>query len=193
MRLWLCVLLIVTSPLLAQVKMLVFAGSARQGSYNKELATVAATVGKEMGFQVTQIDLKDFPMPFFDEDLEAKGEPKNVKRFRALISANEVITVASPEYNGSVSALLKNAIDWASRDPNVLSGKQFALMSASPGKGGGAKGLIHLRSILEDCGGTVLEREVSVPRAFEGFGKEKVGLLKEEIRGEFSEIKPRRE
>ena len=185
--------LTVTFPLLAQLNMLVFAGSTRADSYNKQLASLAADVGREMGANVTLIDLKDYPMPFYDADLEKKGMPKQVKKFRDLMMQNDAIVIASPEYNGSVSAVLKNAIDWASRSEegapstDAFKGKKFALMSASPGRGGGARGLVHLKMIIENVGGTVLPDEISVPNAHTAFDKKHLPELKKDIQ---SELKP---
>lgn len=161
-------------PLLAEMKVLVFAGSTRAESYNKKLAQEAADIARSMGANVTFIDLKDYPMPFYDADLEAKqGLPKNAKRFQAALLANQAVVIASPEYNASIPAVLKNAIDWASRSEDgggsydAFKGKKFAIMSASPGGGGGARGLVHLRAILENLGAEVVEKQVSVPRAYE--------------------------
>lgn len=161
-------------PLFAEMNLLVMSGSTRTDSYNKKLAKEAAGIAREMGAKVTYIDLKDYPMPFYDADVEAKqGMPKNAKRFRAALIASDGVVIASPEYNSSVSSVLKNAIDWASRGEDgkgsqeAFKGKKFALMSASPGRGGGARGLVHLRAILEDVGGIVVEKEVSISRAYE--------------------------
>ena len=95
---------------------LIFAGSTRAESVNKKLAKEAARMAKEMGAQATVIDLKDFSIPLYDADLEAKsGMPKNAKRLRDLMIANRSIVLVSPEYNASIPAVLKNALDWASR------------------------------------------------------------------------------
>lgn len=161
-------------PLMAEQTVLVFAGSTRADSYNKQLANLAGSVAKEMGATVTTVDLADYPMPFYDADLEkAEGMPANAKKLRELMGKSNVIMIASPEYNASVSAILKNSIDWVSRkvqddSPHPFKGKTFALLSASPGRSGGARGLTHLRTILEDVGGTVLEKQVCVPKAHEG-------------------------
>jgi NAD(P)H-dependent FMN reductase len=176
------------------MKLLVFAGSTRAGSYNKQLAQEAAQVARDMGAQVTYIDLKDYPMPFYDGDAEAKqGMPKNAKRFRDALMANEGAVIAAAEYNGSISAVLKNAIDWASRGEDgkasqeAFKGKKFALMSASPSRTGGARGLVHLRAILEDVGGDVVAKEVSISRAYEK-GAINNAEVKRAIREELSEV-----
>lgn len=156
-------------PLLAQINVLVFAGSTRKDSMNKKLAMEAAAAAKQAGAHVTLIDLKDYAMPFYDADVESKGLPKNVKRFRDLMVAADAVIIASPEYNSSIPAVLKNALDWASRadgsSPSAFAGKKFAIMSASPGRMGGARGLVHLRSVIEDAGGEVLKQQTAVAKA----------------------------
>ncbi len=181
-------------PLLAEMHVLVFAGSTRTDSYNKKLAKEAAGIAKEMGAKVNLIDLKDYPMPFYDADLEAKqGMPKNAKRFRDAVKASDAVVIAAPEYNASIPAVLKNAIDWASRSEEggssreAFAGKKVALMSASPGGGGGARGLVHLRAVLTDIGAEVVDKQVSVPRAYEKGAIENPAVV-EGIREELSEL-----
>lgn len=180
-------------PLLAQMNVLVFAGSTREGSYNKKLSQEAAEIARTLGANVTWIDLKDYPMPFYDADLEAKGMPKNAKKLRDLMVANDMIVIASPEYNASIPAVLKNAIDWASRKDGSASrsafkGKKFALLSASPGRGGGARGLVHLKQIIEDVGGEVVSEQVSVPGAPTAFVDEKMEVVKNQLEVEIKEL-----
>lgn len=161
-------------PLFGETNILVFAGSLRAGSYNKQLAQEAAETARKLGAKVTVIDLNDFPMPFYDADLEAKqGMPKNAKRLRALMIASDAVIISSPEYNSSIPAVLKNALDWVSRSEDggssrdAYKGKKFAIMSAAAGKSGGARGLVHLRSIIEDVGGEVVPFQVTVPSAYQ--------------------------
>lgn len=158
--------------------MLALAGSTREDSVNKKLVLETAKLARGMGAVVQVVDLRDFPIPFFDGDLEEReGLPKNAKRLKDLISQNEVVVIASPEYNGSLSAVLKNAIDWISRSENgvssrqILKGKKFIIMSASPGAGGGARGLVHLRFVLEKIGATVVPEEVIVSNAYQAFSE----------------------
>lgn len=160
------------ASLSAATQVLAFAGSSREDSLNKELIAIAADLASQMGGIVTQVDLKDYPMPIYNGDLETKdGMPTKAKEFRQLMVQNEVILISSPEYNGSVSALLKNTLDWASRNPKggssreAFKGKKFVIMSASPGPGGGARGLVHLKAIIEDIGGTVVSPQVAVPQS----------------------------
>jgi chromate reductase, NAD(P)H dehydrogenase (quinone) len=101
--------------------------------------------------------------------------PEHAKRFRQLLIESDAVLITSPEYNGSVSGILKNTLDWASRSENgqpsrdAFKGKKFAIMSASPGPGGGARGLEHLRTIIENVGGIVVQQRLSVPNAYNAF------------------------
>jgi NAD(P)H-dependent FMN reductase len=171
---------------MAQMKVLCFAGSTRAHSYNKKLVREAAKIAVERGAKVTLIDLKDYPMPFYDADLEQReGMPTNAKRFRDTIMSSDAVIISSPQYNDSIPAVLKNALDWASRDEQgeesdaAFKGKKIVVLSASPGKKGGAKALVHLRAILKECGGDVLEKQVSVPSADHAF--DETGSLKDPI------------
>jgi chromate reductase len=157
-------------------RILAFAGSLRSESFNKKLVPIAAGAAREAGAEVTLIDLKDFPLPLFDQDLEAgQGMPEDGARLKQLFIDHDGLLIASPEYNSSVTAVLKNAIDWVSRpapgEPPLVAfrGKVAALMSASPGTLGGLRGLVHLRSILGNMGVIVLPDQVAVARAHEAF------------------------
>lgn len=167
-------------------KILAFAGSTRAASFNKQLVRTAADAARAAGAEVTVIDLRDFPLPLFDEDFETEhGLPENAKKLKALFRDHDAFLIASPEYNSSITAVLKNAIDWASRgetdDEPALSayrGKTAALLSASPGALGGLRGLVHLRAILGNIGVIVLPDQVAVPKAHEAF--DATGKLKDE-------------
>ncbi|HEY5236614.1 MAG TPA: NAD(P)H-dependent oxidoreductase [Rhabdochlamydiaceae bacterium] len=168
--------LVMLLPLAAEVKVLALAGSTRKDSYNKKLIQVAADIARQKGAKVTVIDLNDYPMPFYDADLEAKkGLPAHAKKLRDLISQNDAIMIASPEYNASIPGILKNTLDWTSRDEkgqfssDPYKGKKIAIMSASPGKGGGARALVHLRAVLQGVGGDVIKDQVSVSEASKAF------------------------
>src|SRR3954452_4629837 len=157
-------------------RILAFAGSTRRDSFNKRLVPIAARAARDAGAEVTLIDLKDYPLPLFDQDLEAgQGMPENGAKLRKLVAEHDGLLVASPEYNSSVTAVLKNAIDWVSRpapgEPPAAAfrGKAATLMSASPGALGGLRGLVHLRSILGNIGVIVLPDQVAVARAHEAF------------------------
>jgi chromate reductase len=132
---------------------LAFAGSLRSGSFNKRLVTIAAQGAEEAGATVTILDLKDFPLPLFDEDLEqAEGMPEPAARLRELFRAHHGLLIASPEYNSSISGVLKNTIDWISRpEPgraalDCFQGKFAGLMAAAAGGLGGIRALPHRTS-----------------------------------------------
>ena len=162
-------------------RILVFAGSARRDSLNKKLAREAARFAREAGAEATFVDLDDYPIPLYHGDLEAaEGMPENARRLREVFLSHDALLVASPENNSSVTALLKNTIDWLSRDLGEgrgdesglapWRGKVAGLMAASPGAFGGVRGLPHLRQVLATLGVTVLGTQVAVPRAHEAFG-----------------------
>ena len=171
---------------MSQPKILAFAGSTRTGSFNKKLAAAAAEAARAAGATVTIVDLRDLALPVFDEDIEAAGGlPEGAKKFKALLRESDGFLIASPEYNSSITAALKNAIDWASRsesddEPSLVAyrGKVAALCSASPGALGGMRGLVHLRAILGNIGVIVLPEQVCISTAYEAF--DDAGKLKDE-------------
>ena len=138
---------------------------------------MAAAGGREAGAEVTVISLRDFALPIFDGDLEAaSGMPEAAKRLKAIFREHNGLIIASPEHNSSISAALKNAIDWVSRgesgdEPSLsaLTGKTAVVCSASPGGPGGIRGLVHLRAILGRIGITVLPDQIAVGKAYEAF------------------------
>lgn len=170
---------------MTQPRILAFAGSLRKDSYNKKLVRIAAAAARSAGAEVTIIDLKDYPLPVFDEDLEREaGAPENARRLKQLFVEHDGFLIAAPEYNSSITAVLKNTIDWVSRpvpgEPPLrgFRDKVASLMSASPGALGGLRGLVHVRSILGNIGVIVLPDQVAVPRAFEAFNPD--GALKDD-------------
>lgn len=158
-------------------RILAFGGSLRRDSFNQKLAAIVADGARAAGAETTVIALRDFPLPVFDEDYEREqGKPEAAARLKALFREHDGLIVASPEYNSSISAALKNAIDWVSRadapDAPMLSalrGKSAVLCAASPGAWGGLRGLVHVRSILGNLGITVLPDQIAVPKAHEAF------------------------
>ncbi len=155
-------------------RILAFAGSTRTDSYNKKLVKIAASGAKAAGAEVTYIDLRDLPLPLYDEDVEdQEGTPANAQAFKNLLISHQGLLIASPEYNSSITPVLKNAIDWASRpSPNeaplaAFAGKVAAIMSASPGNLGGLRGLVHLRAILGNIQVMVLPHQIAVPKVDE--------------------------
>ena len=159
-------------------RILAFGGSLRKDSYNQKLAAIAAEGAREAGAEVTLISLRDFPMPLFDQDLEAEqGMPAEAKRLKELFLSHQGLLIASPEYNSGYSAALKNAIDWVSRSEtsdepalSALAGKSAVIMAASPGGLGGLRGLVPLRMLLGNLGITLLPDQMAIPSAFQAFG-----------------------
>jgi len=165
-------------------KILAFAGSARAGSWNKKLIAVAAAATRAAGGDVTLVDLRDFPLPLYDGDCESElGLPEHAKRMKALFLAHDALLLACPEYNSSITPLMKNTIDWVSRPAPgegglaCFVGKTAALVSASPGALGGLRGLVHVRLILGSIGVLALPTQVAVPKANEAFDAD--GKLKD--------------
>ena len=126
-----------------KIKVLGFAGSLRQGSYNKALVRSAADLVPD-DMQLEIFDLEGIPP--FNQDIE-QNMPNKVREFKTKIREADAILIATPEYNFSIPGVLKNAIDWASRPygDNPFDGKPVAIMSASPGMLGGANAQFHLR------------------------------------------------
>jgi NAD(P)H-dependent FMN reductase len=168
-----------------KVRILCFAGSLRKHSLNKKLARVAGGLAMEHGAEVTFVDLNDLPMPLYDQDLEdVIGIPENACKFRELLKQHDAFLIASPEYNGSYSAVLKNAIDWASRqaagEKNLacFEGKVAALLAASPGGKGGVRGLSPLRLLLSDLRVLVIPQQLALANADSAFNE--AGALADE-------------
>ncbi len=159
-------------------KLLAFAGSLRHHSFNHQLVQVAAEGARQAGAVVTVIRLKDYPMPIYDQDwFDENGFPESVLKLKAMMKQHDGFLLASPEYNGSISGVLKNTIDWVSRSepgeaPLALScfkGKTAAIMATSPGGLGGLRGLSHVRNILEGIGVLVIPEQKAVPFAMKAF------------------------
>jgi NAD(P)H-dependent FMN reductase len=156
-------------------KILAFAGSLRSGSYNKKLARRAAEAARAAGAEVSYLDLRDLPLPVFDEDLEAQRFPENATRLKSVLKSHDGFLMACPEYNSSITAALKNAIDWASRERpgerplECFDGKVAALLSASPGALGGLRALVVVRMLLGNIRVLVLPEQVTIPQAHQAF------------------------
>jgi NAD(P)H-dependent FMN reductase len=160
-------------------RLLAFAGSTRSSSFNQRLLDLAAAAAREAGAEVTAIRLADFDLPLYCGDLEARAFPAGADRLRELFIAHDGFLIATPEYNGSISGALKNAIDWASRPKAgegmvalpAFRGKVAGIMSASLSPFGGLRALTHLRQILGTVQTIVATEQVAVPfadKAFDG-------------------------
>ncbi len=154
---------------MSKPRILAFSGSARGASFNQRLVEYAAGKATDLGAEVTVINLRDFPMPLMNQDLERdQGVPAEALRLKTLLIAHDGLLLSAPEYNSSITPLLKNSLDWVSRRVGdeapmaAYRGKTAALMSASPGRLGGLRGLVHVRAILNSLGVLVLPGQVSV-------------------------------
>lgn len=156
-------------------RILAFAGSTRTASWNKKLIRIGTAALRHAGAEVTLIDLRDYPMPLYDGDLEVGQElPDQARALKRMMHAHDGFLISCPEYNSSVTAVLKNAIDWVSRpqkdDPtSAFRGKVVSLLAASPGNLGGIRGLFTVRQILAVLGCIVLPTQFALARAGEAF------------------------
>lgn len=160
------------------MRLLFFAGSTREGSYNKTLARLARQIASANGIEGVFLDLKDYPMPLYNGDLEAEqGPPLKAQEFKALLGEYQGVFIASPEYNSSITPLLKNTLDWVTRvrakgetGLEIYKTRVFAISGASPGYYGAMRSLLHLRQILEvGIGATVIPQQLALPRAADAF------------------------
>ena len=170
------------------MKTLIFAGSTRKQSYNRQLAQATARIAIDAGAEVTHIELADFDLPLYNADLEAEGTPADVLRLKQIMLDHPAWIICAPEYNGSYPALLKNTIDWASSpvktDPvwkdgfRSFTGKVVGLLSASPGGLGGLRSLTHLSPLMANMQCWVAPKQFALGRAFDAFAED--GSLKQE-------------
>jgi chromate reductase len=160
-------------------KILVIPGSLRAQSYNGRLAALATKELTLADADVTRISLLDYPLPIYDADLaEKSGPPQNALRLKQMMSAHQGVFIASPEYNASITPLVKNTIDWISvvreaGEPALaaFANRVFALGGASPRRSGAMQSLLALRQVLAvGCRALVLAEQVSVPNAEQAFG-----------------------
>jgi NAD(P)H-dependent FMN reductase len=159
------------------VKILVIPGSLRTGSINARLAAVVAKEFALAGVDVTRLSLADYPLPIYDGDLEVKsGVPKNAVNLKRMLGAHHGVVFVTPEYNSSLPALVKNAIDWITRveDRNETQGqvfreRAFAMASASEGKLGGTRCLAALRLILSGCRAAVIPNQLALSFADQAY------------------------
>lgn len=168
------------------VKLLGFDGSGRKGSMNRKLLELVSDEAKALGAEVTLINLTDYDIPLYNGDLEAEqGLPKDIIALKKLFNEQDGFLIASPEYNGSFSPLLKNTIDWLTRpgaDDSVprqpLAGKLVGLMAAAPGQLKGLRGIYQLNTLLFGINATVLGEIVAIGHYGQNFDEQ--GQLKEE-------------
>lgn len=159
------------------IKLLFLAGSSRKESFNKKLAKIACALAQSEDVEATFIDLADFDMPLYNGDLEeASGLPENAKRLKKIFVEHDGFFIASPEYNSSLSPLLKNSLDWISRKENdqeqpliAFQGKVAAISASSPGGFGGLRGLVALRMMLGNIGIIMVPDQLAISSAHNYF------------------------
>jgi len=146
---------------------LAFSGSLSSDSINHQLIEYAAPLLE--GLDVRTISLRDYPMPLYSRDIEREGIPETVKQFRALFDAADGFLISVPEYNSSIPAGFKNAVDWLSRTGGKpFQDKPVLLMSATPGGRGGASVQEHLLRVMPFWGAKVVG-SFSLPKSGENF------------------------
>lgn len=155
------------------MKILVFAGCLHKDSINKKLAKIAAKKLQDQGYEVSLVDVNNYHLPLYSQDIAAKDFPKEANLFASLMKNHSAWVIASPENNFTITAYLKNLIDWISRTPDnqkpnmeIFSNKTIAIMSASPSSLGGFRGLTHLRDILNSLGSFVIPSQVCIANSF---------------------------
>lgn len=165
------------------MRLLFFAGSAREGSHNKKLAKLGQKIAAANGIDAVFVDLADYHIPIYHGDLEDdEGVPERARAFKALLDEYDGVMIVTPEYNASVPPLLKNTLDWVSRvkaEQDVFQTRVFAISGVSPGYYGGMRSLLTLRQILSvGLGALVIPQQMALPRGSQAF--EDDGSLKDE-------------
>lgn len=176
-------------------KILIFSGSTRQDSLNHKLAQLAEDSVKRAGAEATFVDLRQLAMPLFSQDIEKQGMPADALVFKNYLLEHDAFMIASPEYNGCFSPMLKNAIDWASRSHqeneaplSAFRNKKVALMATSPGSLGGMRGLVMLRMLLANIGVTVIGKQLTVAKGHEVFANDSVHGVSESVRKNMDQL-----
>ena len=170
------------------VRVLVFSASLREGSLNTRLATLARRAIEKFGGEVDLASMREFDGPSYDGDLETRdGIPPGARELVRRLEASDAFVIASPEYNGAMPGVIKNAIDWASRArPQPFHTKHGLLLSASPSMVGGNRGLWSLRVPLEHLGARVFPDMFSLAQAHKAFS-EAGELADQRLAGRFEE------
>jgi chromate reductase len=152
------------------VRILALSGSSRRGSLNQRLLDRAALGARAAGAEVTPVRLSDFELPIYDADSETEhGLPKGAQDLKALLTGQQGLLIATPEYNGGYTALLKNALDWMSGPNGFPTGKVAALISASPGLLGGVKSQLSLQIVLSKLSVHVIPESFALGAAHQFF------------------------
>lgn len=159
-------------------ELIAISGSIRAGSLNEKLALLAVQCAKAEGIDAEYVDLRNYPLPIYNYDLDNSDDRLEsiIKLKHVFLSSNKII-ISSPENNASISPLLKNVIDWVSRSEegeppfaySAFRGKAVGLLSASPGRFAGIRGLNHLKDILNAVFAIVMPEQLCVANAYEAF------------------------
>jgi NAD(P)H-dependent FMN reductase len=164
-------------------KILAFSGSSRKGSLNKMLLDIAVRELRALGAEVSVVDLREFALPIYDGDVEAAGMPEGARRLHAIFKAHNALLICTPEYNGGVAPMTKNALDWVSRpmngDPNLaaIMGKAVTILSAAAGLVGGSRQQQQLRVSFQVMRCIAVPETVNIPLAHTAFNED--GSLKD--------------
>lgn len=171
-------------------KILAFAGSLREHSYNKRVLNIAVEGAREAGGDVTIVNLREYPLPVYNaDDVEKNGFDPNAVALQDILKQHDGLLIASPEYNGSIPGGLKNMIDWTSRKNDkygmyeVFKSKTAAMITASPGQFGGLRCLGHLRGVLTIAGVWVLPAEIAVSFVGDKFDGDGTEMTDEKMKG----------
>jgi chromate reductase, NAD(P)H dehydrogenase (quinone) len=183
------------------MKLLVFAGSTRQNSWNRKLAKVTAAMASASGAEVTHLELGDFDVPMYNADLEARGTPADVMKLKQIAYDHPAWIICTPEYNASYPALLKNTLDWMSSpvksDPvwnddfRFSRGKVVGVLSASPGALGGLRSQSHLVPLLLNLQCWVAPKNYALGRAADAFdaqGQLVADAAKKKVQGVIDQV-----
>lgn len=176
------------------IKLVFFAGSSRRDSLNKQLAQAAANAAQSPEVKTKFVDLADFDIPMFNADLEHDiGTPTDVIKLKAVLDDCDGLFIASPEYNGAYTGLLKNTIDWMSRhnDNELTPFKDavVAISAASPGPRGGLGGLMSLRLVINHIGGYVIPTQAAIGGAkFNDDGSLKDEMHQQHLNGVLAQL-----
>lgn len=154
------------------MKILALSGSARKNSLNTKMLTLACKELDAQGAHVTMLDWRVIELPIYNGDLEGADAPfvPHLQQVREMFHAADGFLIASPEYNGSITPLLKNTLDWASRSTDTIEGywpfkgKTAALIATSGGVLGGLRGLVHARQVLGNLGLIVVPEQYAMPQ-----------------------------
>lgn len=158
------------------IRILAICGSTRKQSFNSRLLAYCIELIQQQNMPVTLLQLQDYPLPLYNGDLEeAEGIPQSALAIKQLMREHQGFLIASPEYNGSITPMLKNVLDWASRaEPeeaplSSYRGKTAALISASPGALGGLRAMVHLRDIMKNLGCITIPEQLNLGSAHKAF------------------------